>query len=443
MPPPGRQQRATRVPETTYYVYDAAGQRVRKVTERAAPDGSAHSRKSERIYLGTFEIYREYGADGTATLERDTLHVLDDKHRVALVETRTAGTDRGPGQLIRYQLANHLDSSVLELDQRAQVISYEEYYPYGSTSYQAVRARTETPKRYRYTGKERDTETGLYYHGARYYAPWLGRWTSCDPAGLVDGPNLYAYVGDNPVAYGDPSGKEARVILDPQHHTATVQTTVHIYGVDASQRTAVQAVTQQAQALWTNPTVATQQDVEKAQAAKKAIPDRGMSVTINNQTWTLKFDIKYQIHVGSQAPIKLSAPTAQGQTSVYDIDRQRAVADKFEVGDNAITLQRSAGETSAVPSLAQASERSRPTWSAKCAGDGEVKTSAQRSPAAWRTRPVMPLASTNGTTRSPLRSRWADTPDSTMTSWVATRAIRLASSTRRTYRITSTLRWAC
>ncbi len=331
------------VPETTYYVYDATGQRVRKVTERAAPDGSAHSRKSERIYLGTFEIYREYGADGTATLERDTLHVLDDKHRVALVETRTAGTDRGPGQLIRYQLANHLDSSVLELDQRAQVISYEEYYPYGSTSYQAVRARTETPKRYRYTGKERDTETGLYYHGARYYAPWLGRWTSCDPAGLVDGPNLYAYVGDNPVAYGDPSGKEARVILDPQHHTATVQTTVHIYGVDASQRTAVQAVTQQAQALWTNPTVATQQDVEKAQAAKKAIPDRGMSVTINNQTWTLKFDIKYQIHVGSQAPIKLSAPTAQGQTSVYDIDRQRAVADKFEVGDNAITLQRSAG----------------------------------------------------------------------------------------------------
>ncbi len=67
-------------------------------------------------------------------------------------------------------------------------------------------SQTETPKRYRYTGKERDEETGLYYHGARYYAPWLGRWTSCDPAGLVDGLNLYVYAGANPVVRHDPSG---------------------------------------------------------------------------------------------------------------------------------------------------------------------------------------------------------------------------------------------
>ena len=56
-------------------------------------------------------------------------------------------------------------------------------YPYGSTSYQAGRSVAEVSlKRYRYTGKERDEETGLNYHGARYYAPWLGRWTSCDPS---------------------------------------------------------------------------------------------------------------------------------------------------------------------------------------------------------------------------------------------------------------------
>jgi RHS repeat-associated protein len=195
-------------PGTTYYVYDATGQRVRKVTERAASGASAPSVQAERFYLGTFEIYREYGNDGAVTLEREALHILADKHRLALVETRTAGTDRGPGQLIRYQLANHLDSSVLELDQHAQVITYEEYYAYGSTSYQAVRARTETPKRYRFTGRERDTETGLYYHGARYYAPWLARWTSCDPAGLVDGPNLYRYARDNPVRLTDAAGTE-------------------------------------------------------------------------------------------------------------------------------------------------------------------------------------------------------------------------------------------
>ena len=44
-------------------------------------------------------------------------------------------------QLIRYQFGNHLGSASLELDDQAQIISYEEYTPYGSTSYQAVRSR--------------------------------------------------------------------------------------------------------------------------------------------------------------------------------------------------------------------------------------------------------------------------------------------------------------
>ncbi len=57
----------------------------------------------------------------------------------------------------------------------AQIISYEEYTPYGSTSYQAVRSQTETAKRYRYTGKERDRRVGCDYNQAEYYAPWLGR----------------------------------------------------------------------------------------------------------------------------------------------------------------------------------------------------------------------------------------------------------------------------
>ena len=60
--------------------------------------------------------------------------------------------------------------------------------------------QTDLPKRYRYTGKERDEENDLYYHGARYYAPWLGRWISCDPAGLADGLDPYVYARDNPVS---------------------------------------------------------------------------------------------------------------------------------------------------------------------------------------------------------------------------------------------------
>jgi RHS repeat-associated protein len=186
--------------ERTWYVYDAAGQRVRKVTELATGEV-----KDERIYLGGFESYRRHGAN---PLVLETLHIMDDKQRIALVETRTEGNEPGvPAQLIRYQFGNHLGSVSLELDRRAQIITYEEYTPYGSTSYQAVRSQTETPKRYRHTGKERDEESGLSYHGARYYAPWLGRWTSCDPAGLVDGLNQYAYVRNNPIGASDPTGK--------------------------------------------------------------------------------------------------------------------------------------------------------------------------------------------------------------------------------------------
>jgi RHS repeat-associated protein len=62
-------------------------------------------------------------------------------------------------------------------------------------------------KRYRYTGKEKDEESGLYYHGARYYACWLGRWTAADPAGMVDGGNLYMYCRGNPIRLVDPNGK--------------------------------------------------------------------------------------------------------------------------------------------------------------------------------------------------------------------------------------------
>src|SRR5262249_22563318 len=180
-------------------------QRVRKVTAR-----QTGTRKNERIYLGGFEVYREYGGDGTAvSLERETLHVMDDKQRIALVETRT--DTPAPEQLIRYQFGNHLGSASLELDDAGQIISYEEYYPYGSTSYQAGRSTAEVSlKRYRYTRKERDEETGFTHHGARYYAPWLGKWTSCDPSGTAGGINLYRYANANPVVFSDPGGREPK-----------------------------------------------------------------------------------------------------------------------------------------------------------------------------------------------------------------------------------------
>jgi RHS repeat-associated protein len=189
--------------ETTFYTYDLHGERVRKITE-----SSAGTKKQERIYVGRFEVYREYNGDGTTvSLERETLHVMDDKQRIALVERRTQGTE-GEALLIRFQMSNHLGTACLELDQSADIISYEEYTPYGSTAYQAVRAGLDkNPKRYRYTGKERDEENGFSYHGARYYATWLGRWTSSDPASVEDDINTYCFVGSQPVNRVDPDGR--------------------------------------------------------------------------------------------------------------------------------------------------------------------------------------------------------------------------------------------
>jgi RHS repeat-associated protein len=200
---------------TAYYVYDAAGQRVRKVIENQ--DGT---RREERIYLGGYEVYRRHsGAD--AGLVRATLHVMDDKQRIALVETRNDVNDGTPKQVIRYQLANHLGSASLELADDAALVSYEEYHPYGTTAFQAVRSQVETPRRYRYTGKERDEETGFSYHGARYYIPWFGRWTSIDPLILrlfepreqtnkktKSSLNPYEGMANNPLTFIDPDGKQ-------------------------------------------------------------------------------------------------------------------------------------------------------------------------------------------------------------------------------------------
>src|SRR5207248_10906352 len=129
---------------------------------------------------------------------------------------RTQGN--GPGVLrrvARYQLSNHLGSTMLELTHQAEIISYEENGAWGVTYLQAVRGSTETPKRYRYTGKERDEESGLYYHGARYFAPWLGRWVSCDPAGLVVGANVNSYAKANPIRFVDPSGRQSHPPAPP------------------------------------------------------------------------------------------------------------------------------------------------------------------------------------------------------------------------------------
>lgn len=187
-------------PDATFYQYDAGGQRSRKINARA--NGQV---LNERIYLGGFEVYRN--AEG---LERETLHLMDGEKRILMVDIRSEGDDDFDAITQRYQLGNHLGSVALEVDERGEVISYEEYHPYGTTALQAVNATIRaTAKRYRYSGMERDEETGLEYHSARYYLTWLGRWLNADPIGIGGGINFYTFSNSNPLIFKDPSGNQA------------------------------------------------------------------------------------------------------------------------------------------------------------------------------------------------------------------------------------------
>ncbi|MEM7917984.1 RHS repeat-associated core domain-containing protein, partial [Morganella morganii] len=108
----------------------------------------------------------------------------------------------------RFSYDNLIGSSGLETDGDGKLLSQEEYYPFGGTSVLVADADSGIDyKTHRYSGKERDA-TGLYYYGYRYYQPWAGRWLSSDPAGTVDGLNLFRMVRNNPVTLRDDDGRK-------------------------------------------------------------------------------------------------------------------------------------------------------------------------------------------------------------------------------------------
>ncbi|MEP3123561.1 MAG: SpvB/TcaC N-terminal domain-containing protein, partial [Nisaea sp.] len=186
--------------DAEYYVYDSAGRRVRKIHEQQTAGGGTTIH--EVIYLGGIEIRRRTtrpeGVQIPKVVEWHMVRVMDGDACACVWRSWVSGKLK-PGakkNQLRYQLTDSLNSSLYELDEDADTITYEEYYPYGGTSIFAAKNQTEAKtKHYHYSGKEKDNSTGLSYYGMRYYAPWLGRWTSADPAGTVDGLNLYAFVG--------------------------------------------------------------------------------------------------------------------------------------------------------------------------------------------------------------------------------------------------------
>jgi RHS repeat-associated protein len=178
------------------YLYDAEGHRVKRLVAKAALVESTVNVE------GIFEHHRRGAA------EHFLLHVMDEDRAVAVVRSGPAFPDDGAADMpVQYQLGDHLDSTQLVIGGATaadgSLVRREEHTPYGETSFGSF-AR----KRYRFMGKERDEASGFYYFGARYYSPWLARWSSCDPAGITDDLNLYLFSQNNPVSLQDDDGAE-------------------------------------------------------------------------------------------------------------------------------------------------------------------------------------------------------------------------------------------
>lgn len=200
-------EHASGPPDQELYHY-SQGARVHK---RHETHTSTVNHVTEVHYVGNLEIRTKSSGE--------ELHRLTVATGVGEVTCLHWVAGKPPGidaDQVCYSHSDHLGSSVTQIDQRAQIISRESYYAFGHTATMAARSQIEADYKFtRYSGKEMDV-TGLYYYGARYYAPWLCRWVSADPAGDADGLNRYAFVGNNPLSYVDPSGgtrAEAAIML--------------------------------------------------------------------------------------------------------------------------------------------------------------------------------------------------------------------------------------
>jgi len=103
---------------------------------------------------------------------------------------------------------DHLNSVTAVTGHDGTTVETASYGPFGNMISETGPALNggEVANKLRYTGREFDRETGLYYYRARYYDPELGRFYTEDPLGFHAGINFYAYVNNNPLNANDPTG---------------------------------------------------------------------------------------------------------------------------------------------------------------------------------------------------------------------------------------------
>ncbi|MCB9236146.1 MAG: RHS repeat-associated core domain-containing protein [Bacteroidia bacterium] len=196
------------------YLYDAGGNRVKKIVRKS----SANTQVT--VYLdGVIDYLYEIDGSNTVTEEFNDIHVMDDRKRIAVLSVYKSNYTGSTSLPIRFNLEDHLGNSSWTLDDVGAKISQEEYYPFGESSFHDF-----SYKRYRFVGKERDEESGLYYYGMRYYAPWMCRFISVDPL-FRDYPwyTPYQYAGNKPIIAIDLDGLEDEIVVESASAKKPVQ----------------------------------------------------------------------------------------------------------------------------------------------------------------------------------------------------------------------------
>ncbi|MFH0838443.1 MAG: RHS repeat-associated core domain-containing protein [Patescibacteria group bacterium] len=164
-------------------------------------DGSLYCKKADDQFIEIYVLGRSHSVKKTMAFLNTQLRRLS----AAFVPNTYAEAD----EKTYYFLTDHLGSVDAVLDEEGNVVERRDYLPYGQERFVHEELNTpDTPQKF--TGKELDSETGLYYYGARYYDPLIGRFISSDPwEGDLQNPqslNKYTYVLNNPIMLVDPSG---------------------------------------------------------------------------------------------------------------------------------------------------------------------------------------------------------------------------------------------
>lgn len=183
-----------------HYCYDHQYQRTVKVTERSG-------QKMKVIYLPNLELRNRNDDEILQVITVNSL--IGVQFQVLHWE---CGKPKGvANNAMHYSLSSLTGNQGIELDNEGNILSQEEYYPYGGTAtWLADNTSLAGYKTRHYGNKELDM-TGLYYYGRRYYQPWIGRWLSADPLGAADGNNLYRMARNNPMTYYDEQGQYPKI----------------------------------------------------------------------------------------------------------------------------------------------------------------------------------------------------------------------------------------